>query len=619
MWLKRLFLLVGLASGFPVFASDEPEHQVEDIPYGTSLYEFYQGKELAAITELAVGQYREQLKNKPEDGQLLLGGLYFSYGLPDEAEQSFLSILEKETSVDTQDRVWYNLGRINYYLHQDEKSLQQFSRIQQTLSPNREAQKNHLLTNLYLRDAQYEQAALSTGLIPDKSIWKGYSLFNLGARFLQEGKHEQASDWMSRLYNQDYSDEEWSALKDHAALAIGVDSLQRKQSQSAIENLQRVKLKGPQSNKALLGIGWAWGHQENYDKALTYWSELRDRNQGDRATHESIVAIPFAIEQKGNKAQAVQYYDRAAGRLDQVVIELDEAIDSVRQGELMEVLESSRLLAGRYQTRFHRVPPDTPVTRFLSDLFASEKFQQALREYQELQDMEHTLLSWQQKLPTYQLMLNERRATFEQKKPRLEQFTGFAHLDSIQQQRDELTSVVGQIEKNNDHLILATEEETDYLDQIEFVDALINKLSSQGDYTEQEQKLQLFRGLMEWQISIDFPQRFWRVKRELQLLDRALEEAKTSAASLAGASNRHDENLNGLQQRIAGQQVVIEQTASRVGGLVEAQRQQITQLALKALEQHKQQVIQLRLATRYSLARLYDDLSNEIKEQETGQ
>ena len=63
---------------------------------------------------------------------------------------------------------------------------------------------------------------------------------------------------------------EMIALKDRANLALGFAYLQKKNPQKARLALERVRLSGPYSNKALLALGWADAQLGDYKSALAY-------------------------------------------------------------------------------------------------------------------------------------------------------------------------------------------------------------------------------------------------------------------------------------------------------------------------------------------------------------
>ena len=102
---------------------------------------------------------------------------------------------------------------------------------------------------------------------------------------------------------------ELAALRDRANLALGFAYLQANEPARARPALERVRLDGPYSNKALLGIGWADAALGDYQGALTPWLELRERNLLDAAVQESYLAVPYAFAKLNANAQSAEYYE----------------------------------------------------------------------------------------------------------------------------------------------------------------------------------------------------------------------------------------------------------------------------------------------------------------------
>ncbi len=95
-------------------------------------------------------------------------------------------------------------------------------------------------------------------------------------------------------------------------------------SQQARIYLERVRLSGMYSNKALLGFGWAAAEQRQMKKALVPWSELATRNPGDAAVLEAKLAVPYALTELGANAQALELYQDAIGVFDRQSADLDD-------------------------------------------------------------------------------------------------------------------------------------------------------------------------------------------------------------------------------------------------------------------------------------------------------
>jgi len=279
--------------------------------------------------------------------------------------------------------------------------------------------------------------------------------------------------------------------------------------------------------------------------------------------------------------------------------------------ELIGTLHKDRIVEAGLQSSFETQLPQHFATRYLHHMFASKPFQQALINYQELLEIQHSLNQWEIDLPALQLMLNERRNSFESKRPLVEQTTDFNRLDEMKQQRNSLAEEVNRIKDSEDVLALANEDEVNYLEQLDDVKSLLNKLQDQRDLSEENEKYRLLSGLLYWDISTDFPRRYWQVLHQLQLLDRALKKAETSAASLQQASSINVVKLNDFDQRISGQDSDIQRLVITTSRLIDEQQQLINNLAIQVIQQRKQHLLQLRLNARYSLTRLYDEITQQ--------
>src|SRR5690606_40439773 len=96
--------------------------------------------------------------------------------------------------------------------------------------------------------------------------------------------------------------------------------------------LQRVRLEGPFSNKALLGVGWADAETEDYRQALVPWMELRSRDLLDSAVQESMLAIPYAMARLDSVGQAADYYVAAIGASHEETRRTDQTIARLQPG-----------------------------------------------------------------------------------------------------------------------------------------------------------------------------------------------------------------------------------------------------------------------------------------------
>ncbi len=592
------------------FAQERHEQRVEDLAYGLSLFQFFQDKTLPAITELEVGQFRNSLINQPADAELLLGGLYFLYGLPTDAELIFNRLLGKDENDNTRNRIWFNLALVQYERGNYAQAAELLSRIDEPLSTHTEARKLYILTRLYLDNSQFDLAEESARQIPRDSVWYRYAIYNIAVAFMAMNRVSSSETWLKDLTLLEADDDERKALQDATFLALGLSALRQKNSEQAINWFNKVRLSGPLSNKALLGAGWAWSNKPDTDKALSHFLELRNNGHVDGASLEAVLAIPMVIEQKGDKVIASQYYDRAAKSYDQRIHEMDVLIDEIKQGFLLIAIQENSFGQSDLANRSGEIPGNANISRYLHSFYADQSVQAAIREYRELLAMYSILSDWQNTIPVLELMLTERRLSFENKRPRIEKSTRFDELKQIQLQRDELADRVIKIEQNEKYLDLANADEGASLAKLEKVKLVMEKYSGEQDFSVEQDKHRFLYGLLYWQIRTEFPRRFWLLKRELELLDRELKKAAKASQSLSQAAAQNDVRLGELKERIVGQNEIISQQLKKTGVLIDKQEQHINRLAIATIESQKRHIAQLRLNARYSFTRLYDELSS---------
>ena len=119
--------------------------QINDLRYGEALYNFYQERYFTSITNLMVAKDRRPITTQDVDPELLLGGLYLYYGLHGNASNIFSELIEKNTSIETQDRAWFNIGKMRYKDHFFAEANTALNKVKDTLSAEREAEKTKLI------------------------------------------------------------------------------------------------------------------------------------------------------------------------------------------------------------------------------------------------------------------------------------------------------------------------------------------------------------------------------------------------------------------------------------------------------------------------------------------
>jgi lipoprotein NlpI len=110
---RWLCLLLIAAAGPPPADAAVPEPiTVKDPHYGEVLFHFYQQDYFPAIVRLLAAQERERLVNHSDEAELLLGGMYLSYGQHLQAAEIFERLLANNVTPEIRDRTWFFLAKI---------------------------------------------------------------------------------------------------------------------------------------------------------------------------------------------------------------------------------------------------------------------------------------------------------------------------------------------------------------------------------------------------------------------------------------------------------------------------------------------------------------------------
>ena len=602
-------LLLSCVSG-QLYAVQLAEHRVEDLDYGRALYQFFQDNRLSAITHLMIAKERPRTHSQINQSNLLLADLYYGYGLYEESRELFARLLTAEVSDSIQNRIWFNLARLRYEQGYFEAARDLLSRINNQLPGGIESERKYLLTNLYLGSRQYDEAADLSDTINSKSIWKIYARYNLGVSMIEDDRYEPGRYLLDKIGQMKTVDSpELKALRDRSNLSLGLKQLRMELPEPALESLSRIRLEGPLSNQALLASGWAWYRLEQFDKAMIPWRVLLQRNAVDAATQEAILAIPTNYAESGKDKLAVRHYQIAAEQFDLQLQVLDNSIRSIENDGLIAALRENAILYDR--SSLQRLPPSSDVTPQLHILLASTKFQREIKRYQELLDISNSLRYWGTNFPALELMLEERRRGFDQNLPLLQQSSSFDQIEQLRERRNQFATRVYAIESNENYAALATLEEQEHLSRLQRVASTIDKLAPERNTAYQQDMFRLLSGLLNYELATDFPVRFWKSKKQLILLDRALSESEQRAKDLRGISERTDMEFGFFEGRINGQTQRIRDLRNRVTTLLTAQEKLINQMAINAIRQQQQHIVQLRLNARFELAKLYDRLAAE--------
>ena len=449
----RPFILSGLLLALPpalaLSENVKPDpnglapQDVKDLHYGDVLFYFFQDDYFDSITRLLAARQLDRIPHTQGEAELLLGGLYLSLGEHVEAGKIFEALLNQNTSEAVRNKAWFYLGKVWYqrgYWAESERALRQVS---DKIDPRISAERYMLLAQLMMRQERYDDAIAALSNWHGAPDWTAYAQFNLGVALVRKDRLADALPYLDRVGRIETRSEELLSLKDKANLALGFALLQAKRPAEAKPILERIRLEGPFSSKALLGVGWADAGTGEFKRALVPWLTLRKRSLLDSAVQESFLTVPYAYNQLSATGQAAEYYNTAIESFDAELKLIDDSIAQIRSGHLLDRLldDTTRKSDIDVVLAAHTTLPNAPESRYLYALLASNEFQEGLKNYRELNfAMSRNLEGWRDDVSAFDDMLDTRQEAYRERVPKADAVMAATDLDGLDAKRVDFES-----------------------------------------------------------------------------------------------------------------------------------------------------------------------------------
>jgi hypothetical protein len=587
-----------------------PVTRIRDLHYGDVLFYYYQDEDFEAITRLTAYQHWKLIPHHEEEGELLLGGLYLSLGMHNEAGERFQTLLTKDVPTGVRNRAWFYLAQVWYsrgYLDKAEEALR---KIQGKLSPELEAQKDHLFANVLMYEGKFDEAIRLLVSWKGSPTWSAYARFNLGVALVRQKRMADAEPFLTAVGTMYAETTELLALKDRANLALGFAELQAEQPAKAKVALERVRLSGPYSNKALLGTGWADAALGDYKAALNPWMELRSRNMLDAAVQESLLAVPFAFGKLNANSQSAEYYESAVESYDAETVRLDDAITRINSGSLLQdVIKSER--ESRYGWFWQlKAVPDAPESRYLYAVLAGHDFQEGLKNYRDLLYMSHTLDRWGDSMEAFGDMIDARERAYAQRLPRVDSLLSSGAVEKLAQRKTDINNRLNDIDGSGDLAALGSTEERDQWARVQQLEAGLASAPDNQDKADLKERLRLVKGVLYFRLNDSFKARMWQQRRTLKDLDLSLKEAQERWIRVQRARQSVPTNNGEFAARVAALKSRIDALQVRMAAVEQKQGEYLAQVAVAELDQQKNRLATYQVQARFALASMYDRAAN---------
>jgi hypothetical protein len=617
---RLIFILACLLFATPSLAANPYTSQgLKDVYFGVALYDAFQGDWFDAIARLDIELAQHHRVDEPRLDSLYyhlgqaefgVGDFELGYRMHLRAGRAITAVIEGNVAEPVRNDAIYRLARLYFQKGQPGHARDALERIHGSVPETIRDDVEFLRGQVLMANGRFPEAERVFKALQKARNLDGFAGYNLGIALLKEGKEQEGRQLLDRTGQIGSDFQATMAIRDKANLVLGYKLLDGNAGEHAKQVLDRVRLSGPFSNRALLGSGWADASRGQYERALVPWSILAEREITDPAVQEALLAVPYAYGKLTIYGRAAVLYGKALDAFGHEVDKLDASITSVREGKFLQALAREELKQDSDWIVKLRSLPEAPETYYLLELMASHDFQESLKNYLDLGDLQKKLGNWERDLDAFEDMIRQRRAYYEPLLPEIDR--AFRLLDSRMRLRMEQRE---RVQKRLHAMLtaprpeyLATAEERIAADK---VGRLERDVAANGGTALDviRERIGRLRGVLLWNIRTEYDQRLTDAFNDLHKLDEEVAELKKRYEAFVRTRQAATQSYEGYDETIRRQRNQIASSQGKVKELMARQGKVLEAMTVTELTRRRERLAQFQITARFAIADSYDRAS----------
>jgi hypothetical protein len=314
----------------------------------------------------------------------------------------------------------------------------------------------------------------------------------------------------------------------------------------------------------------------------------------------------------GANAEAVDAYAHALGRFESESHHLDEAIESVRSGEVLR-----RLLAAnpRQESDLYAGIDDItgmPGAPYLIEEISSHEFQEAFKEYRDLHALAANLSHWESVLPEFDDMLASRARAYSDRMVGPAGARRDADLAALTVQRDALRGTYEAALADGDPMVFANADEQRLARRLDSVEGVLSRLGSDPQADALRERAMRVRGALLWRSAEQLAARRRSTENELLGLDAEISRVRDRLTAIDRARDSEPGRIGAFAARSRALAARITELQDRTVTLIAAQEGLLGRMAIAALEQQKEWLAGYATEARFAVAQIYDRANTPV-------
>ena len=617
--------LLWLTMVAPVQAEEPRPERAKDLRYGWALYEYHQGNVFEALTQLAVAREQGGIEGHGDHPALVEGGLMLSWGMTREASKLFTELLGSDgagstLSPEVRNQAWFYLGKVFFLEGNRELAGENLERVDGEIL----AEANHDLFRewVYLRarvammSSRIEDETKLTSLreqLEDTDIWSLYLQYNSAVAALDAGDVATAEAELQTLIAiiQQSADSaepeaEREGLLDRARLSLARLYLRDGRFDAALEILGDMPLNGVFADQALFDYAIAAAGQGRPDRALDALDTLSSRDLFLPWRQQVPFARAYVLEQMNKPQRALPAFRQAADLYQARIEELDIIRNRLTEESLMAQLDFTRDSDGILTDSYGRLRVQ-PADFGIAEVLASETFQQALAELNELYQMQSFIAERQSRFESFRIMLETREQQRQVRIAETRRALESQQANQWQTLHEEFRETIATALAEEDAQFFMTAEQKALRDKLNEVEETLAGLPDDATTASQRETYRRMRAYFDWWIADDYGVNRWAAQKQLRELDREMQHFQAQrqrVETLMSDDGRHAE----LARRISASERELATLGQEVAVALSNARRILLSQVDSMLVAQQEELNGYLVASRHAQARLADQL-----------
>lgn len=575
----------------------QPVSQLEDLLYKNTLYHYYSGDYISALTRILVNEKRLLANTEADRTKILQGGIYLAYGLDYDAKRIFEVLNTESLDEELRNVIWFYLGKDFYNNFDYANAGDSLERITKDASYNNKQEKYNILSNSYVYTNQIEKLEnlLSKGHFDDDD--KTYVKFNLAIAYLKNKQNQKGTKLLREISDKKIKNVMHSTISDKAKLHLANMSFNDKKYKEAIKYINEMDAKGLYSDGAIYLSALSHSILGNTRKAYSLLSTLKARESRNIYKYYSVLLIARILEQNGDYVEALNILNNGLSSISISKQELNDLLDKIRKDFFLSDLSMTK--DGEI------VVTNKNYKKLVDELVFSKSFASSYNNYIDLLALRKTINHWERQIPQLSIMLKERDRYFKEKKSKVSTTQFIKNKNTFSDRLVKLKAQFSEVNKHQDATLLYTDNELEYADDLEYVEEKVNRLSKHEDLSDVKFKVRIMKGLNYWQSATDYQPRLWDVKSSIKETEAELKTLSDRILSLQKAAGSefhyqyHARNIQAMSGRMERLRKVLDGTIVRL-------KEHLVLVASEELDRRFKGIDAYYKAFKYDIARVSD-------------